>query len=146
MRSFRDLKVDRWFQQAGARSTRCLSEVDGQVAPHLKPSFRCGPGQHCDVLRKQRAFTRSALVNRGRSISCSRATAVMREPLRTGCLYVQAAHVDYLQALGFPAAKARSGCLTNPRSEHRHRVESAFCLNPTLHLFTTITTNNRGHI
>lgn len=53
--------------------------------------------------------------------------AVIREPLRTGCLYVQAAHVDYLQALGFPAAKASSGCLTNPSSEHRHTVKTALC-------------------
>lgn len=51
--------------------------------------------------------------------------AVIREPLRTGCLYVQPAHVDYLQALGFPAAKASSGCLTNPSSERCHTVKTA---------------------
>lgn len=50
--------------------------------------------------------------------------AVIRELLSTGCLYVQSAHVDYLQALGFPAAKASSGCLTNPSSEHCHTVKS----------------------
>lgn len=60
--------------------------------------------------------------------------AVIRELLSTGCLYVQSAHVDYLQALGFPAAKASSGCLTNPSSEHCHTVKSAL-LNPLLHLF-----------
>lgn len=51
--------------------------------------------------------------------------AVISERLSTGCLYVQSAHVDYLQALGFPAAKASSGCLTNPSSEHCHTVNSA---------------------
>lgn len=56
--------------------------------------------------------------------------AVIREPLSTGCLYVQSAHVDYLQALGFPAAKASSGCLTNPSSEHCHTVKSALCWIP----------------
>lgn len=50
--------------------------------------------------------------------------AVIRELLSTGCLYVQSAHVDYLQALGFPAVKASSGCLTNPSSEHCHTVKS----------------------
>lgn len=55
--------------------------------------------------------------------------AVIGEPLRTACLYVQAAHVDYLQALGPPAAKASSGCQTNPSSERRHTAESA-PLNP----------------
>lgn len=45
---------------------------------------------------------------------------VIRELLSTGCLYVQSAHVDYLQALGFPAAKASSECLPNPSSEQRH--------------------------
>lgn len=44
--------------------------------------------------------------------------AAIRELLSTGCLYVQSAHVDYLQALGFPAAKASSECLPNPSSEH----------------------------
>lgn len=53
--------------------------------------------------------------------------AVIRELLSTGCLYVQSAHVDYLQALGFPAAKASSGCLANPSSEHCHTVKSALC-------------------
>lgn len=53
--------------------------------------------------------------------------AVIRELLSTGCLYVQPAHVDYLQALGFPAAKASSGCLTNPCSEQCHTVKSAHC-------------------
>lgn len=52
---------------------------------------------------------------------------VIRELLSTGRLYVQSAHVDYLQALGFPAAKASSGCLTNPSSEHCHTVKSALC-------------------
>lgn len=56
--------------------------------------------------------------------------AVIRELLSTGCLYVQSAHVDYLQALGFPAAKASSGCLTNPSSEHCHTVKSALCWIP----------------
>ena len=50
--------------------------------------------------------------------------AVIRELLSTGCLYVQSAHVDYLQALGFPAAKAGSGCLTNPSSVPSHTVKS----------------------
>ena len=61
--------------------------------------------------------------------------AVIRELLSTGCLYVQSAHVDYLQALGFPAAKASSGCLTNPSSEHCHTVKAALCRIPSLHLF-----------
>lgn len=56
--------------------------------------------------------------------------AVIRELLSTRCLYVPSAHVDYLQALGFPAAKASSGCLTNPSSEHCHTVKPSLCRIP----------------
>lgn len=56
----------------------------------------------------------------------SPASPARHAAISAGCLYVQPPHVDYLQALGFPAAKAAPGVLQIPaQSDATQRSRSA---------------------
>lgn len=58
--------------------------------------------------------------------------AAIREWLSTGCLYMQSAHVDYLQALGFLLFKPALGAIQIPAQ--RITTESSLRFDSALHL------------
>lgn len=72
--------------------------------------------------------------------------AMIREWLSTGCLYMQSAHVDYLQALGFLLLKPALGAIQIPAqritTESSLRCGSSLTPLPT----TKVSSTHFGHV